>query len=200
MHAVTFFVALPASVVLIALSDGPSRRAVAVVYAASLLAVFGTSALYHRFDWSARAHRLMQRLDHSMIYVLIAGTYVPFCVIVLPPAWGIPILAFVGVGAVTGTMLKMVGNGRVSDWASALYPILGWAVAVATPVLVDNMAGWQFALVVLGGLAYTVGFPVLFLRRPDPWPTTFGYHEIWHTCTVVAAVLHFVAVTSVLVS
>lgn len=195
----TFFLALPASVVLISLPNSGPHRAAAAIYGGSLLAVFGTSAAYHRFEWSERARRLMQRLDHSMIYLLIAGSYVPFCVVVLPPAWGVPILSFVAVGGVAGATLKVTGTARVSDWASALYPVLGWAAAVATPAFMDHMAGWQFALVALGGVAYTAGFPVLILRRPDPWPSTFGYHEIWHLCTVVAAVLHFIAITAVLV-
>ena len=104
----------------------------------------------------------MQRLDHGMIYLLIAGTYTPICLVALPLRWGIP--------------------------------LLGWAAVAATPALRDSLSGLQLALVFSGGVAYTVGFPILLLRRPDPWPRVFGYHEVWHSLTVLAAVLHFGAV------
>lgn len=198
LHAVAFFLAIPAGVVLILIADRPAARVSAAIYAATLLLVFGTSAAYHRLARSERARRVMQRLDHSMIYLLIAGTYVPFCLLVLPPAWGIPLLAVLAAGAVTGMVLKLAAFDRgAGKWASALYLVMGWAAIVAAPVLVDRTTGLQMALVVAGGIAYTAGFPVLVARRPDPWPATFGYHEVWHAFTVVAAGLHFAAVTAV---
>lgn len=197
-HTVTFFAAIPATVVLITIASGASGRTSAAVYAGSLLAVFGTSAAYHRFHWSPRERSIMQRLDHCMIYVLITGTYVPLCIVALPPAWGLPILSTVGVGALVGIVLKATGHPGLNVVASSLYPILGWAAVAATPALVDNLSTTEVVLIAAGGIAYTVGFPVLVRRRPNPWPTTFGYHEIWHACTVVAAVLHFAAVMSIL--
>jgi hemolysin III len=199
MHTWWFALAIPAGALLIISSEEAAARVAASIYAATLLLVFGTSAAYHRLAKSPRARLVMQRLDHSMIYLLIAGTYTPLCLVALPQAWGIPILASVTVCAVVGIVLKLTAYGRARVLAHALYPIMGWAVVAAVPVLVDNLSTAQFGLIVAGGLAYTVGIPVLFIRRPDPWPRTFGYHEVWHLFTVVAATLHFAAVATVLV-
>jgi hemolysin III len=198
LHTWAFAAAIPAGIVLIAISDRAAARVAASLYAASLLLLFGTSAAYHRLAKSPRARQIMQRLDHSMIYVLIAGTYVPICLVVLPPAWGIPMLVIVGLCAATGMVLKLACFGRVQWLSYSLYPIMGWAAVIAAPVLITHLTGLQLGLIVAGGLAYTIGFPVLLAKRPDPWPTVFGYHEVWHLLTVVAAVLHFAAVSNVL--
>ncbi len=197
MHVGAFAAAIPAGVVLVLLADRPAARIAAAVYAATLLLGFGTSAAYHRLARSERARQVMQRLDHSMIYLLIAGTYVPICLLVLPPGWGIPILAVLGVAAVAGIVMKHVAFHRTRYVSGALYPVMGWLALVALPVLVDRLTPVQLALIVAGGVAYTVGFPILLIRRPNPWPRTFGYHEVWHSFTVVAAALHFAAVSDV---
>jgi hemolysin III len=199
MHAWTFVAAVPAGVLLVLVAERAAARTASAIYATTLLLVFGTSAAYHRLARSPRARAVMQRLDHSMIYLLIAGTYVPLCIVALPAAWGIPVLAVVGAGAAVGIVLKLAAFHRRGAHVvgSALYPILGWAALVAAPALAMHLTAMQLTLVVAGGVAYTVGFPVLLLRRPDPWPTRFGYHEVWHTCTVVAAGLHFAAVGSI---
>lgn len=196
LHTWTFFVGIPAGLVLVLFAQGTAARVAAAVYVASVLAVFGTSAAYHRLAQSPRARALMQRLDHSMIYLLIAGTYVPICVVALPPSWGVPLLVVVGSGAAVGMALKLFAFGRVRWLGYALYPMLGWTAVLAAPALVRSLELTALLLVVAGGLAYTIGIPVLVRRRPDPWPRTFGYHEIWHSFTVVAAGLHFVAVGS----
>jgi hemolysin III len=197
MHAMTFFACIPAGIMLIFVADGAASRTAASIYFGSLLAVFGTSAAYHRLAHTPRARMIMQRLDHSMIFLLIAGTYVPICLVALPARWGIPILCVVGGLAAIGMVMKLSGKRRLHVYASSLYLIIGWAAVVAAPALVDHLTAIQLGLVVAGGLAYTVGFPILMLRRPDPWPLTFGYHEIWHTFTIIAAVLHFAAITAV---
>jgi hemolysin III len=197
MHAAAFVVAVPAGVMLIVLANGPAATASAAIYAATVVLLFGTSAAYHRLARAPRTRAVMQRLDHSMIYLLIAGTYVPMCLVALPLSWGIPVLAVVGVGAVTGIVLKVSAFHRARWVSGALYPVLGWALLAAVPVLSSRLSAGQLALVAGGGIAYTVGFPVLLVKRPDPWPRRFGYHEVWHTCTVVAAVLHFAAVATV---
>jgi hemolysin III len=139
----------------------------------------------------------MQRLDHSMIFLLIAGTYVPFCLVALPRTWGIPILVIVGAMAALGIVIKLVAFGSFAPWFQyALYPLLGWVAVVTIPVLVNNMSPGQLALVVSGGLVYTVGSVIFMLKKPDPWPLIFGYHEVWHGFTIVAAALHFAAVAS----
>lgn len=197
LHSWAFVLAIPAGVLLILAADHASARVAAAVYVGSLLAVFGTSAAYHRLAHSVRARTIMQRLDHSMIYLLIAGTYAPICLVALPTRWGIPLLSAVGGVALIGMALKLSGRRRL-DWIGyVLYPLLGWSAVAVVPALVQHLTPLQLVLIVSGGIAYTVGFPVLLLRRPDPWPTTFGYHEVWHGCTVVAAVLHFGAVALV---
>jgi hemolysin III len=199
LHTWWFVLAVPAGVLLILASEQAAARVAASIYAASLLLVFGTSAAYHRLARSPRARLVMQRLDHSMIYLLIAGTYVPLCLVALPVAWGVPLLCAVGVGALAGFALKLTAFHRVQWLSYALYPVLGWAAIVATPALIHHLTPVQLGLVVAGGVAYTVGFPVLLVQRPNPWPRTFGYHEVWHLFTVVAASLHFAAVSTVLV-
>lgn len=197
MHAWAFVLAIPAGVLLIVFADRPAARVAAAIYAGTLLLVFGTSAAYHRLAHSYEARRIMQRVDHAMIYLLITGTYAPICLVALPRAWGISLLSVVGALGVLGIVLKLLAFGRLQWVSYALYPIMGWCAVFAGPVLADHLTGLQLALVVGGGLAYTIGFPILLLRRPDPWPTVFGYHEVWHGFTVLAAVLHFGAVALV---
>lgn len=197
MHAWAFFAVFPAGVLLIVFANRPAARVAASVYIGTLLLVFGTSAGYHRLAQTYRARRLMQRLDHSMIYLLITGSYVPICIVALPSRWGIPLLASVGGLALLGMTIKLGGIKRL-DWLGyALYLIMGWAAVAATPVLRSSMTQSQLTLVLAGGLAYTIGFPVLLLRRPDPWPKVFGYHEVWHGLTIAAAMLHFGAVAKI---
>jgi hemolysin III len=198
MHSWAFFASIPAGIALIAVAQGAAGTVGAAIYSATLLLLFGTSAAYHRLAQSERARAIMQRLDHSMIYLLIAGTYVPLCLVALPPAWGIPMLAIVGTLAAVGMLLKLVFFHGARYVSYSLYIVMGWVALVATPVLVDSLTGTQLALIIAGGVAYTVGFPVLLTQRPNPWPSTFGYHEVWHLLTVVAAALHFAAVADVL--
>jgi hemolysin III len=197
LHAWAFFLAIPAGVLLIVFADGAAGRTAASIYTGTLLLVFGTSASYHRLAQSYRARRIMQRLDHGMIYLLIAGTYAPICLVALPPKWGIPLFASIGAIGLLGMVIKLAAIRRLQWLAYALYPIMGWAAVIATPALRSSLTPLQIGLVIGGGLAYTVGFPVLLLKRPDPWPRVFGYHEVWHGFTVLAAVLHFGAVALV---
>lgn len=197
MHLWAGIVAVPAGVVLVLLAERTAARVAAGVYALTLVLVFGTSAAHHRCVGSERTRRILQRLDHSMIYLLIAGSYVPVCIVALPPGWGISLLAVVGGLAVVGMAIKLGGFRRVQWVGYALYPVMGWALVIALPVLFDSLTTLQLALIVAGGVAYTVGMPVLLVKRPNPWPDTFGYHEVWHTFTVVAAALHFAAISDV---
>ena len=196
LHAWAFWLTIPAGLLLVVVADQAAARTAASIYTVSLLALFGTSAAYHRLARSERARRIMQRLDHSMIYVLIAGTYVPLCIVALPGAWGVPLLVAVGVCGAVGMSLKLLLFQRARIVSYALYPVMGWLAVIAAPVMTDSLTATQLALVVGGGVAYTAGFPVLLVKRPDPWPTVFGYHEVWHLCTVLAAGLHFAAVTT----
>ncbi len=197
IHVWAFLASIPAGVLLIVLASSPAAKAAASIYAASLMLLFGTSAAYHRLARTEQQRRTMQRIDHAMIYVLIVGTYVPLCLVALPPAWGIPILAIVAAGGALGMILKLTAF-HGARWVSyTLYPAMGWVAVIAAPVLVDNLTALQLGLIVAGGVAYTVGFPVLMMKWPNPWPARFGYHEVWHLLTVIAAGLHFAAVSDV---
>lgn len=198
-HVAAFLLAIPGGVLLILGANGAAATVGASIYTAGILLGFGTSAAYHRLARSEQVQQIMQRMDHSMIFVLIAATYTPICLVGLPPAWGIPILCTVWAGAFLGIALKQFAFDRLKVLEYALYPLLGWIVVVAAPVLYDRLTTAQLVLLVAGGLLYTVGIPVLVRERPDPWPRTFGYHEIWHGFTVAAGACHF-AVVALLVT
>jgi hemolysin III len=194
LHSWAFVCSTPAGVALVLLAERATARLVVAVYVVSLAALFGTSTAYHRLARSSTAKRRLRRLDHSMIYVLIAGTYTPLCVLALPAVWGIPVLAVVWGGASMGVVVKAADIRRLVGVADALYLILGWAVIVALPVLVASISASGLALMVTGGIAYTVGAVVFLRGRPNPRPNVFGFHEVWHACTVVGAVSHFAMV------
>lgn len=197
MHTWAFVLSIPCGTVLIVVASGAAATTAASIYVGALLAVFGTSSAYHRLAQTYRARRIMQRLDHSMIYLLIAGTYAPICLVALPTRWGVPLLAVVGGVALVGVALKLSGSRRL-DWIGyVLYPAMGWAAVAVVPALFTYLSPVQLVLIIAGGVAYSIGLPILLLRRPDPWPAVFGYHEIWHGFTVVAAMLHFGAVALV---
>ncbi len=198
LHALAALVSIPAGVLLLVRAEGSAAHVAAALYGAALLIMFSASAAYHHTPVRARWRPGMQRLDHCGIYVLIAGTYVPLCLLALPWRWGIPMLCVVGSSAVAGIVLKLAAYHRSTNIGHVLYLAMGWVVVVAAPVLVDRLSTTQLVLFGLGGLVYTLGFPVLITRWPNPWPRTFGYHEIWHGCTVAAAALHFVGVASLI--
>jgi hemolysin III len=192
-HQAAFFVCIPACLVLLVVAPGPAARVAAVIYGAALLLQFGSSAAYHVGDWSDAAHRRMQRLDHSMIFVLIAGTYTPVILLVMHGTASVLALTLVWAGCAIGILTKLY-RVDLHILSAFLYLGLGWLAMLALPTLMRAMSGMGFALVVAGGLAYSIGALVLALHRPDPWPETFGYHEVWHVFTIVAAVCLYVAI------
>jgi len=197
MHAFAFAVAIPAGSLLIATTDRSTARTSAAIYVVSLLTMLGMSSAYHRLAKSPTARRRMQRLDHAGIFCLIAGTYVPIAFVAFPPKWGIPLMAVIGTAAVVGIVIKLAAIERAKLLGYLMYPAMGWAAVFTLPVMVDAMTTLQLVLIIGGGLVYSLGIPVLVRRRPDPWPEHFGYHEIWHAFVVVAAAMHFAAVTSI---
>ncbi len=199
VHSWAFFASIPAALVLVLAADGPKTKVAVIIYGLSLMAVFGVSAAYHRLAHSEVAQQRMQRLDHSTIYVMIAGTYTPVCLVALPPRWGIPALAVVWTCAVAGIILKLIGPTRWMRLSNGFYPLLGWAALVLTPVLIRSLTGPELWLLVFGGALYSAGAIVFLRRRPDPRPQVFGYHEVWHAFTVAAGVAHFAMVTMVTV-
>jgi hemolysin III len=193
---VCFFLAIPAGVVLVVLAQSARGRVGAVVYAIGLVALFGVSAAYHRVDWSATKRRLMQKLDHGTIFVMIAGSYTPVCLLVLHGWVAWTMLAVAWTGAAVGFGLAFTG-GRVSRLArSTLYICLGWISVLAIPQMWTRMSIAELVLIAVGGVLFTVGAVFLFTRWPDPFPRVFGYHEVWHLLVVAAVVCHFVAITS----
>jgi len=193
-HQYAFFVALAAGAALVVLARGGRARLAVAVYALSLCAMFGCSALYHRIDWPPRPHRWLRRLDHSMIFVLVAGTYTPFAALVLAPALGWTLLAVVWGGAIGGVVLSLVWIDAPRWLSAVVYVALGWVAVVAMPQLWDRAGMLAVALLATGGVLYTLGAVVYARRRPDPAPRVFGYHEVFHALVIAAAAVHFAAV------
>jgi hemolysin III len=194
LHQAAFLAAIPAGITLVSLARGTSARLAVGIYALSLVGLFGTSAAYHRLARTPRARRWLKRIDHSMIFVLIAGTVTPFALIVLHPPWSMVLLSVVWVGACTGIFLKMARIDGFQVLTGILYIGLGWAVVLVSPQLIRGLSPVSLFLVIVGGVLYTSGAVVLLRRRPDPAPATFGYHEIWHAMVVVAGACHYLAV------
>jgi hemolysin III len=183
-----------AGAVLVVLAPDSESRLAAAVYALSLCAMFGASALYHRIDWPPAQRRWMRRLDHSMIFVLVAGTYTPFCVLVLSSTLGTVILVVVWAGALAGIVLTFAWVDAPRWVTAGVYIALGWVAIVAFPQILDRAGVGAAALLAAGGLLYTTGAVVYARKRPDPVPAVFGYHEIFHLFVIAAAVAHYAAV------
>ena len=201
LHLYAFFIAIAAGIALVTVAAmvGGTRAAVScAVYSLTVCALFGTSALYHRRVWSPHGYQVMRRLDHSMIFVFIAGTYTPFSVLLLPHATAIVILSVVWGGAVLGVGMKVI-TPNAPRWLSApVYVALGWVAVFVLPEIARTAGVTALVLIITGGLLYTVGAVFYALRRPNPWPKTFGHHEFFHACTLLAAVCHQVALYFVL--
>ena len=194
-HEWAFFMSLGFGVALIVLAETPKATLAVAIYAVSLSALFGTSALYHRVNWKRpQVRQWMRRLDHSMIFFLIAGTYTPFALLVLDGTLAMAILAVVWIGAIAGAIVEMIWIDH-PKWASALiYLSLGWVAVATFPELWSSMGVAGTLLVAAGGLLYTAGAVVYAIQRPNPSPAIFGYHEIFHLLVIAAAVAHFSAV------
>lgn len=197
LHAYAFFVALVSGIVLCSLAasrPGIAPLVCCVIYSVTVCGLFGTSALYHRRVWSERGYQVMRRLDHSMIFVFIAGTYTPFCVLLLPARSATVLLTLVWIGALGGVAMKLVWP-HLPRWAGApLYIALGWVAVAVLPDILRHGGVTALVLLIVGGAAYSVGAVFYALRRPNPWPTVFGHHEFFHACTLVAALCHHIAI------
>ncbi len=197
MHQVTVIAAIP-WLVLLAVSATSTRALVAVlVYAFGFTATFGVSTLYHRLPHATPAIRSrFQRADHATIFLCIGGTCAPLCLVGLPLAWGIPLLSVVGVGVVVGITCSLIRRRWADITSGALYIVVGWVAIIAMPPLISYRGWWPAVLIALGGVLYTTG-AVLFAKGvPALSKRVFGYHEVWHTFTVLAAGCHFAAVWS----
>lgn len=194
-HQWAFFVSLGLGLGLVLLASGGRETFAASVYAGSVAALLGTSALYHRVDWARESARTwMRRADHSMIFLLIAGSYTPFGLLVLDGAMATAILVAVWSGAAAGVILKVAWVDAPNWLSAAVYVVLGWVALVAVPGLVEGLGLAATILVAVGGLLYTVGAVVFALQRPDPVPAVFGYHEVFHVFVLVAAALQYAVI------
>ena len=194
MHQIAFFAAVVVGPLLIVGADGGRRRLAAAVFAGSVAGCFGASALYHRVTWTPRARLWMRRLDHAGVYLLIAGTYTPVSLLVLRGNWRPVVLTIVWVGAAAAIVLKFVWVAAPKWLAAAIGIALGWVAVVALPQLIAHLDPAAVVLLVVGGLTYTAGALVYARRRPDPMPSVFGYHELFHALTIVAAACQYVAI------
>jgi len=194
LHQWAFFVSIPAGIALVAVARGAEARVSAAIFTASLTALYGVSAAYHRGQWSERVRSRMRRLDHSMIFVLIAGSYTPVTLLALRPAWGVTLLALAWAGAAVGVVITVLYLERWPVVGFTMYLVLGWLAIVAAPQLAHSLSKPELALLAAGGLLYTVGAVVLAGKRPDPRPAVFGYHEVWHTFVISASASHYALV------
>jgi hemolysin III len=194
-HQWAFFVSLLGGVVLVLIAP-PGRATLAtVIYATSVAALFGVSALYHRITWvSVSARRWMRRLDHTMIFFLIAGTYTPFGLLVLDGALAVAILCTVWGGALAGVVLNLVWIDSPKWVTAAVYITVGWVAVAAFPELISELGVTAIVLLAAGGVLYTLGAIVYARKRPDPSPAVFGYHEIFHALVIAAAALQYAVI------
>ena len=196
LHLVCFFLSLPAGLLVIANAQTPRARVAAVVYAIGLTALFGVSATYHRRTWSAAARPRMKRLDHATIFVMIAGSYTPLCLLTLGGTLGGSMLLGVWLAAGTGMVFALTGIAEQRVIGLVIYIALGWAMTIILPDLARRLTGADLVLLLVGGLLYTVGCIFMGIRWPDPFPAVFGYHEVWHLMVVGAAVCHYLVILS----
>ena len=193
-HAVAFVAVLPLGVMLGLHVHSSVERVAVIAFAAAVAAMFGASGLYHRGNWSPSRRRWLRTVDHAGIFVLIAGTYTPFGLLVLDGAWQIVVLAIVWTGAALAIALNVVWTGAPKWLSATLGLMLGWVGVVVLPHAVGLIGAGGLTLLVAGGLAYTAGAIVFATRRPDPVPETFGYHEVFHVLVIAAVACHYTAV------
>jgi hemolysin III len=197
-HEVFFFISLVTGPLLGLDAKTTASRLCVSVYALTTTLMLGTSAAFHRRMWSPVARRRMRRADHSMIFVFIAGTYTAVAGLALSRGWATIILSIVWAGAIAGIVIRLAWTDAPKWAVAAPYLALGWVAVVPLPELVHSLGGLGFALMLSGGLCYTVGAIAYARKGPDPWPRVFGYHEIFHALVVVAVILHFCLVAFII--
>ena len=194
LHAHAAWVAGVAAIVLIALAPTGGARLAALVYGAGMIALFTVSALYHRWPGDPRWKPWLRRLDHSTIFIFIAASYTPVTALVLDGSLRTAVLISVWAGAAAGVALSLAWITAPRIVAAACYLALGWVAVVALPELYREVGVAPFALLIAGGLLYTLGAAVYAIRRPNLWPRTFGFHEVFHALVIAAALMQFIAI------
>jgi hemolysin III len=195
MHAATAPAALAAGIVLVALSPTASTRVGSAVFATSALLLFTVSAIYHRGTWSPKVWRFLRRFDHANIFLLIAGSYTPFTLLLLRGADRIVLLSVVWAGALLGVAFRVLWSDAPRWLYTPIYIALGWAAVFYFGDFVDSASTAVLVLIAVGGGLYTLGGLVYGLKRPNPFPRWFGFHEVFHSLTIAAFVTHYVGVS-----
>lgn len=194
-HVVAFTTVAVLGTVMLAISGAsPTGRLWLGVYVAGTLTMFGVSALYHRLRWGERGRAIMRRLDHSAIFLAIAGAYTPIMAVALDGWQKVAVLGAAWGGAFLGMVLEWLPIKVPRPLFTSIYVIVGWSAAIALPQLHRAMGNAGFSLVIGGGLLYTIGAAVYAIKRPDPWPRVFGFHEVFHLFTVAGAGSHLAAI------
>ncbi len=199
IHAGTFPVAIALGIVLLVLADGAAAKVSSAVFVVSSLLLFGVSAVYHRFDWGPKAKRILKRLDHANIFLLIAGSYTPITVLSLPHSKAVLLLSLVWGGAVLGIGFRVFWIGAPRWLYVPLYVLLGWG-AIMFIFDLFNANAVMMTLIIVGGLFYTAGAVIYGLKRPNPFPGYFGFHEIFHALTLLAFLCHWTGIFLVAVN
>jgi len=195
LHAGAVPLVLAAGIVLVRLADGTAATTSVAVFAGTSTLLFATSAVYHRFRWSDRARLWLMRADHGNIPLVIAGSMTPVALLGLTGGWRVGVLATVWTAALLAVAFRWLWPRCPRALHTSISLVLGWALLPALPVLLDHGGVAVFTLVLVGGALYTVGGVVYGLRRPDPWPRTFGFHEVFHALTLLAWPAHYVAIS-----
>ncbi|NNE74267.1 MAG: hemolysin III family protein [Acidimicrobiales bacterium] len=193
-HRIAFVAAVTLTPIMIVAAPGIAPRFVIAIYCAATIGLFGVSALYHRVNWGARGHAVMRRLDHSMIFLAIAGTYTPIAIFGLPPGSRNFVLALVWGGSIVGISARLFWLRAPYAAIAIPYVVVGWAAIFVIDDVWREMGVAAFILLLVGGVLYTVGAVIYATRRPNPWPKTFGYHEIFHLFVISGAAVHYVVV------
>jgi hemolysin III len=193
-HLAAAFGAAFGLVLIVLLADSPRALVGGLIFAVSLVLLYTTSATYHTIRWGRRMRAVLKRLDHSMIFVLIAGSYTPFCLPAASDAWGFTVLAIVWSVAAVGVALKIAWPDAPRRLSVGLYMATGWVALVAASELADWFAVLPLVLMAAGGALYSAGGVIYALRRPNPFPRVFGYHEVFHLLVIAGSVVHYTVV------
>jgi len=195
-HQAAFFVTLGATLMLIFKSASHGHILPILIYSIGVLTMFGVSALYHRPVWSPQKRQLMRRLDHAAIYIMIAGSFTPICLLAMTKEAGQNLLFWIWLTAIIG-ISQSIFWARAPKWLSAiLYIAMGWFIVPYLSVLSDSLGQTHLILLIIGGLTYTVGAVIYATKKPKLWPSVFGYHEFFHILVIIGAIFHFIIIDS----
>ena len=194
LHLLAFSSALTLAPILIVITPGVADRFIMAIYSIAIVGLFGVSSLYHRNEWSERGITIVRRLDHSMIFIATAATHTPIALIALPPGPGWTLFAVVWLGALAGIAGRVFFPNAPYAVVAVPYVLVGWSSLFVINHVYASLGVAGFTLLVVGGGLYTLGAVIYALHRPNPWPRSFGYHEIFHALTVAGAACHYVVI------